>query len=229
MSTIFSSLVFDVKMKSSSTHSTYFVITCDTAKFLPANQPCVMPKKNLFYNSTLWQHAHTHTHRRSCLSKRHDVVLNVRPPDWLRMLIVVGYHYSDSGVELPDAVNQVLQFVVAQEGLGGDGNQSADVVLCRRAKGQRLSAESKCWLLIKSKSFQLPFFFFFFTSSIHWPFWCPEKCSFGTVSCSILMVKNDRWLSVAKQTKLGKRGERFNIVLMLSAHTQSKVMHIRIV
>lgn len=66
------------------------------------------------------------------------------------MLIVVGYHYSDIGVELPNAVNQVLQFVVAQEGLGGDGDQSADVVLCQ-SKGTKVER--------KSKSFQLPFFF----------------------------------------------------------------------
>ena len=39
MSTIFSSLVLSVKRKSSSTHSTYLVVTCETARFLPANQP----------------------------------------------------------------------------------------------------------------------------------------------------------------------------------------------
>lgn len=41
MSTIFSNLVFAVKKKSSSTQSTYLVVTWDTARFLPANQPCI--------------------------------------------------------------------------------------------------------------------------------------------------------------------------------------------
>lgn len=40
MSTIFSNLVFAVKMKSSSAQRTYLVDTWDTARFLPANQPC---------------------------------------------------------------------------------------------------------------------------------------------------------------------------------------------
>lgn len=77
------------------------------------------------------------TRGRSCLSEGHDVVLNVRPPDRPRMLVVVCYHDGDLGVELPDAVNQVLEFVVAQEGLGGDGDQGADVVPCRRAKSNQ--------------------------------------------------------------------------------------------
>lgn len=38
-STSFSSLVLAVKMKSSSTHSTYFVVTWETARLRPANQP----------------------------------------------------------------------------------------------------------------------------------------------------------------------------------------------
>lgn len=52
ISTILSNLVFSVKMKSSSTHSTYLVITCDTARFLPANQPCT--KKASTLNYTFW-------------------------------------------------------------------------------------------------------------------------------------------------------------------------------
>lgn len=75
-------------------------------------------------------------------------MLNVRPRDWLRMLVVVGYHDGDVWVELPDAVNHVLQFVVAQEGLGGDGDQSADVVLCRRAKRQSVILVSSFFFFI---------------------------------------------------------------------------------
>lgn len=52
----------------------------------------------------------------------------------LRVLAVVGDHDGDGGVELPHAADQLLQFVVAQERLGGDGDQGADVVLC---EGQR--------------------------------------------------------------------------------------------
>lgn len=38
-STNFSTLVRGVKMKSSSTHRTYLVVTWEMARFLPANQP----------------------------------------------------------------------------------------------------------------------------------------------------------------------------------------------
>lgn len=51
MSTILSNLVFSVKMKSSSTHSTYLVITCDTARFLPANQPCTKRVNTMLFDN----------------------------------------------------------------------------------------------------------------------------------------------------------------------------------
>lgn len=144
MSTIFSTLVLDVKMKSSSTHSTYFVVTCDTARFLPANQPYTERKAvikkdkkakkqtNLYCFTTA--PGASERHKWPCLSERHDVVFNVRPAHWLRMLIIVRYHNGDGGVVLPYAVNEVFQFVVAQEGLGGDGDESANIVLCVNTK-----------------------------------------------------------------------------------------------
>lgn len=63
------------------------------------------------------------------LSKGHNIVLNVRTSDWLRVFIVICDHYGDGGIILPDAVDELFEFVVAQKGLGGDGNQSSNVVV----------------------------------------------------------------------------------------------------
>ena len=41
---------------------------------------------------------------------------------------VVGDHDGHGGVVPPHAVDEVLELVVAQEGLGGYGDQGADVV-----------------------------------------------------------------------------------------------------
>lgn len=64
-------------------------------------------------------------------------MFDVRPAHWLRTLIIVRYHDGDGGVVLPYAVNEVFQFVVAQEGLGGDGDESANIVLCVNTKERR--------------------------------------------------------------------------------------------
>lgn len=63
------------------------------------------------------------------LSKGHNIVFNVRTSNWLRVFIVICDHYGDSGIILPNAVDEIFEFVIAQKGLGGNGNQSSNVVL----------------------------------------------------------------------------------------------------
>lgn len=70
----------------------------------------------------------------SYLSKGHDVMFYESSAHALGVRAVVGDHDGDGGVELPHAADQLLQFVVAQECLGGHSDQSANVVLC---EGQR--------------------------------------------------------------------------------------------
>lgn len=47
------------------------------------------------------------------LAKWHDVMFNVRPSHWLRVFIIVCYHYGDGGIILPYAVDEIFQFVIA--------------------------------------------------------------------------------------------------------------------
>lgn len=56
-STIFSNLVLEVKMKSSSTHSTYLVVTWEIARLRPANHPCgkVVVKVNVPSQKLHWK------------------------------------------------------------------------------------------------------------------------------------------------------------------------------
>lgn len=128
-STSFSNLVLAVKMKSSSTHSTYFVVTWETAKFLPANQPCDTGRRGLLAHRA----AEAEADRRVLpyLSKGHDVVLDVRPGDCFGIFAVISDHYGDGGIVPPDAVDEVLKLFIPQEGLCGYCHKSADVVLCR--------------------------------------------------------------------------------------------------
>lgn len=64
-------------------------------------------------------------------------MFNVRPSYWIRMFIIVGYHYGDSGVELPYAVNKIFEFIIAQKGLGGYGDKGANIVLYRKMTENR--------------------------------------------------------------------------------------------
>lgn len=70
-------------------------------------------------------------HRRKplYLSKWHNVMLDVRPGHWLWVFIIICNHYSDSGIKLANTGDEIFEFVIAQKGLGSDGNKSANVVL----------------------------------------------------------------------------------------------------
>lgn len=57
-------------------------------------------------------------------------MVNMRPSHWLGVFAIVCYHYGDGGVVLSYAGDEVFQFVIAQEGLCGDGYKRAYIVLC---------------------------------------------------------------------------------------------------
>lgn len=57
-------------------------------------------------------------------------MLDMRAPHRLRVFVIVCYHYGDGGVVFPYACDEVLQFVIAQEGLCGDGDKRTYIVLC---------------------------------------------------------------------------------------------------
>lgn len=57
-------------------------------------------------------------------------MFDVRPLHPFRGLAVISNDDGHCGVELADAVNHHPELVVAQEGLGGDGDQGTDVVFC---------------------------------------------------------------------------------------------------
>lgn len=65
------------------------------------------------------------------LSKRHNVVFDVRPGDGSWILTVISDDDGDCGIEPSDAVDQILELVVTQERLGSYCNQSSDIVVCR--------------------------------------------------------------------------------------------------
>lgn len=56
-------------------------------------------------------------------------MLNMRPSHWLGVFIIICYHYSDSGIIFPYAVDEVVQSFIAHKGLCGDGHKRAYVVL----------------------------------------------------------------------------------------------------
>lgn len=56
-------------------------------------------------------------------------MLDMRPAHWLGVFVIICYHYGDSWVVFPYAVNQIFQFFVAQKGLCGDGHKRAYIVL----------------------------------------------------------------------------------------------------
>lgn len=56
-------------------------------------------------------------------------MLNMRPSHWLGVFIIICYHDGDSGIIFPYAVDEVVQFFIAQKGLCGDGHKCAYVVL----------------------------------------------------------------------------------------------------
>lgn len=102
-STSFSNLVLAVKMKSSSTQSTYFVVTWETARFLPANQPYNSRRRGLEVQKASAAKAARHT--LPYLSKGHDVVFDVGPRYCFGIFAVISNHYGDGGIVSPDAVN----------------------------------------------------------------------------------------------------------------------------
>lgn len=69
------------------------------------------------------------TVHRFYLSKRHDVMLNMRPPHRLRVFVIICYHYGEGGIVFPYACDKIFQFVIAQEGLCGDGDKRTYVEL----------------------------------------------------------------------------------------------------
>lgn len=71
------------------------------------------------------------TGKLSYLCKWHDVLLDVRFAHGLRLFIVIRYHNVDGGIVETNAVDQIFEFVVAQKSLGGNGNKSADIILCK--------------------------------------------------------------------------------------------------
>lgn len=134
-STSFSSLVLAVKTKSSSTHSTYFVVTWETARFRPANQPydtwsrAWIPKSSTCNQmSSAWVRHFSH------LSKGHDVMFDVRPRNGLGGFAVISYDYSDGRIVSSHAVYKILKLIISQESLGSYGNEGTDIVLCREGR-----------------------------------------------------------------------------------------------
>lgn len=67
--------------------------------------------------------------KRLYLLKWHDVLFNVRPTHRFRVFTVICDHYGDSRVVLPYAVNEIFEFVITKEGLGGYGDKGTDIVL----------------------------------------------------------------------------------------------------
>lgn len=126
MSTIFSSLVFAVKIKSSSTQSTYLVVTWDTARFLPANQP--YKEKFSYFDWVIMLLPEHRIKQTFYLCKWHNVLLNMRAGHFLGVFVIIRYNYEDGGIKLPYAGDEIVEFVVAQKGLGSDGNQRGNVV-----------------------------------------------------------------------------------------------------
>lgn len=72
-------------------------------------------------------------HGNSYLSERHDIMLDVRPGDSFWIFAVVCDYDCDSWIVLSDTVDQNLKFIIPQESLCSNGNQSADVIFCRRS------------------------------------------------------------------------------------------------
>lgn len=67
----------------------------------------------------------------SHLSKGHDVMFDVGPRDGFGVFAIVSDHYGDGGIVPSDAVDKILKLFVSKESLCGDGNEGADVKLCR--------------------------------------------------------------------------------------------------
>ena len=40
-------------------------------------------------------------------------MFNVRPGHWLRVFIIICYHYGDSGIILTYTVNEIFELVIA--------------------------------------------------------------------------------------------------------------------
>lgn len=58
-------------------------------------------------------------------------MFDVGPRDGFGIFAIVSDHYGDGGIVPSDAVDKISKLVVSQESLCGDGNEGADVILCR--------------------------------------------------------------------------------------------------
>lgn len=65
------------------------------------------------------------------LSKRHDVMFDVRPRDGFGIFTVISDYYGDSRIVSSHAVDKILKLIITQESLRSYGNQGTDIVLCR--------------------------------------------------------------------------------------------------
>lgn len=141
-STSFSSLVLDVKMKSSSTHSTYFVVTWETARFRPANQPYDTenrpwdPKKHkqqqlgteLIFSVWSSESLHMciyiviynitlkryniHYNVHPYLSKRHNVMFDVGSRNSFGIFTVISNYYGYSRIVSSHTVDKILKLII---------------------------------------------------------------------------------------------------------------------
>lgn len=63
-------------------------------------------------------------------------MFDVRPGDGFGVFAVVGDDDGDGGIISPDAVDQILELIVPQEGLCSYGNEGTDVVLWRGGRSK---------------------------------------------------------------------------------------------
>lgn len=64
------------------------------------------------------------------LAKGHDIMFDVGSSYRFRLLCVISYHYSYCGVELSNALDQILKFIIAKKCFCGNGDQRAYIVFC---------------------------------------------------------------------------------------------------
>lgn len=64
------------------------------------------------------------------LAKGHEILFYVRSLHMFRRLAVISDDNGHCGVKLADAINQRSQLIIAEESLGGYGDQGTDIVFC---------------------------------------------------------------------------------------------------
>ena len=70
------------------------------------------------------------------LSKRHDVMFDVRPRNGLGVFAVISDYYSDGWIVSSHAVDKILKLIITQESLCSYGYEGTDVVLCREVRSK---------------------------------------------------------------------------------------------